>query len=159
MGTKEPIDFKELLEAGAFTGCHSHSLDGKRRITIPSDWRAEAGDKTFFVLKGVGVPCLYVFTAKDMAKRLEKVRSISVANFEAQQFIRSIFSSADRVELDGTGRIRVSDRLLEYAGVVNQVVLAGAGGRFELWSPELWNKQNSQVDQASFVKAAEFIGF
>ena len=159
MGSMDTFNLDELLNAGAFVGSHTHSLDSKKRLTIPSEWREAAGNLPLFVLKGVDQPCLYVFTARDMAKRLEKIRSISVANAKAQQFIRSVFSSADRLEIDSAGRIRVSDRLLDYAGITGQVELVGVGGRFELWSPEQWNKQNSQLDPQSFAEAAASIGF
>ena len=159
MGSMDTFNLDELLNAGAFVGSHTHSLDSKKRLTIPSEWREAAGNLPLFVLKGVDQPCLYVFTARDMAKRLEKIRSISVANAKAQQFIRSVFSSADRLEIDSAGRIRVSDRLLEHAGITGQVELVGVGGRFELWSPEQWNKQNSQLDPQSFAAAAASIGF
>ncbi len=159
MGTKDTFDLDELLNAGAFVGSHTHSLDGKKRLTIPSEWREAAGDLPLFVLKGVDQPCLYVFTARDMLSKLEKVRATSVANAKAQQYLRYLFSSADRVEVDSAGRIRVSDRLLEWAGIAGQVELVGVGGRFELWSPEQWNKQNSQLDPQSFAEAAASIGF
>ena len=159
VGTKDTFDLDELLNAGAFVGSHTHSLDGKKRLTIPSEWREAAGDLPLFVLKGVDQPCLYVFTARDMLSKLEKVRATSVANAKAQQYLRYLFSSADRVEVDSAGRIRVSDRLLEWAGIAGQVELVGVGGRFELWSPEQWNKQNSQLDPQSFAEAAASIGF
>lgn len=159
VGTQDTFDLDELLNAGAFVGSHSRSLDGKKRLTIPSEWRDAVGNLPVFVLKGVDQPCLYVFTARDMAKRLEKIRSISVANAKAQQFLRSLMSSADRLEIDAAGRIRVSDRLLDYAGIAGQVELVGVGGRFEIWSPEQWNKQNSQLDPQSFAEAAASIGF
>ena len=159
VGTNDTFDLDELLNAGAFVGSHTHSLDGKKRLTIPSEWREATGGMPVFVLKGVDQPCLYVFTARDMKARLDKIRSISVANAKAQQFIRSIFSCADRLEIDSAGRIRVSDRLLEWAGITGQVGLVGVGGRFELWSPEQWNKQNSQLDPQSFAEAAASIGF
>ena len=61
--------------------------------------------------------------------------------------------------LDAQGRIRVKDELLEYAGIVNQMVLIGTGIRFELWSPESWQEQSSQLDQSKFAEAAQYIGF
>ena len=161
MNPKETItkEIEDLL-SGAFAGCHEHNLDGKKRLTIPSDWREAAKSPVLFVMKGIGQRCLYVFTASDMAQKLEKIRTISVANAKAQQFLRLIFSSADKVTVDGTGRIRVSDALLDYAGITGPVTLVGAGSRFELWRPETWNEQNLQnADPQSLAEAAEFIGF
>ena len=150
---------EELLDAGAFVGNYTQSMDGKKRVTIPSDWREAAGNPTLFVLPGVNFKCLYVVTAREMAQRLEKVRAASVANVQAQKFMRDFFSRADRVALDAQGRIRVKDELLDYAGIINQMVLVGTGSRFELWSPESWNEQSSQLDQSKFAEAAQYIGF
>ncbi|MDR0994507.1 MAG: hypothetical protein LBN38_08110 [Verrucomicrobiota bacterium] len=159
MERRVTTELEELLDAGAFVGSYAHSLDPKRRVTIPSDWREAAGNPVLFVLPGVDARCLYVVTAREMAQRLQKVRETSVANGEAQRFMRDFFSRADRVHMDAQGRIRVKDSLLEFAGVVSQMVLVGVGGRFELWSPERWNEQNSQLDQSKFAQAAQYIGF
>jgi MraZ protein len=152
-------EMEELLNAGAFVGSYTHSLDGKKRVTIPADWREASGNPVLFVLPGVNEKCLYVYTAKEMAQRLEKVRAASVANVQARTFQRDFFSRADRVVLDSQGRIRIKDALLDFAGIINQMVLVGVGSRFELWSPESWNEQNSQLDQSKFAEAAQYIGF
>jgi transcriptional regulator MraZ len=159
MERRVTTEMDELLNAGAFVGSYTHSLDGKKRVTVPSDWREAAGNPELYVLPGVNEKCLYVVTAREMTQRLEKVRAASVANVKAQKFIRDFFSRADRVGLDSQGRIRVKDELLAYAGIINQTVMVGAGGRFELWSPESWNEQNSQLDQSTFAEAAQYIGF
>ena len=159
MERRVTTEMEELLNAGAFVGRYEHTLDGKKRVTIPSDWRDAAGNPTLFVLPGVNEKCLYVYTAREMAQRLEKVRAASVANVQAQKFLRDFFSRADRVVLDAQGRIRVKDELLDHAGILNQMVLVGVGSRFELWSPESWNEQNSQTDQSKFAEAVQYIGF
>ncbi|NCD21482.1 MAG: hypothetical protein EOL90_00895 [Spartobacteria bacterium] len=159
MERRVTTEMEELLNAGAFVGSYVHSLDAKKRVTIPADWREAAGNPTLFVLPGVNFKCLYVVTAREMAQRLETVRAASVANVQAQKFMREFFSRADRVALDGQGRIRVKDELLDFAGILNQMVLVGTGSRFELWSPESWNEQSSQLDQSKFAEAAQYIGF
>ena len=159
MERRVTTEMEELLNAGAFVGRYTHSLDSKKRVTIPSDWREAAGNPVLFVLPGVNAKCLYVVTAREMAQRLEKVRASSVANVQAQKFMREFFSRADRVTLDAQGRIRVKDELLEFAGILNQMVLVGVGSKFELWSPESWNEQSSQLDPSKFAEAAQYIGF
>ncbi|HOU22356.1 MAG: cell division/cell wall cluster transcriptional repressor MraZ [Kiritimatiellae bacterium] len=159
MERRVTTEMDELLNAGAFVGCYTHTLDSKKRVTIPADWREAAGNPTLFILPGVGFKCLYAVPAREMAQRLEKVRAASVANVQAQKFQRDFFSRADRVVLDSQGRIRVKDSLLDEAGIINQMVLVGVGSRFELWSPESWNEQTLQPDQSKFAEAAQYIGF
>ncbi|MFH0881165.1 MAG: division/cell wall cluster transcriptional repressor MraZ [Lentisphaerota bacterium] len=144
---------------GTFVGTYTHSLDSKKRLTIPSEWREVAGEPRLFVLPGVDLKCLYVFPANEMMRRLEKFRTVSIADVKAQQFARTFFSRANQVPWDSQGRLRVSDDLLEYADLLNQVVLVGIGNRFELWSPEKWKEQNTRVEPAAFVEAAQYIGF
>ena len=159
MERRVTTEMEELLNAGAFVGQYTHSLDGKKRVTIPSDWREAAGNPVMFVLPGLNEKCLYVYTLREMAQRIEKVRAASIANAQAQQLLRNFFPRADRVVLDGQGRIRVKDALLDHAGIINQMVLVGVGSRFELWSPESWNEQSTQLDQSKFAEAAQYIGF
>lgn len=150
-------EFSERLE-NAFVGLYAHSLDGKRRFTIPSDWREGADNDALYVLPGFNTPCLHVFTARDMSERIKTARKVSIANVKAQQFQRMLFSKACRVTPDGQGRIRVSDSLLDEAGIQGQVILVGAANRFELWSPEKWQEQSTLLAQNSFEDVASSLG-
>jgi MraZ protein len=142
-----------------FFGSYTHSLDSKKRLTIPSDWRDKLGEPQLFVLPGINTKCLYVFPAREMARRLEKFRRVSLADAKAQQFARAIFARANQIPWDSQGRIRVSDELLGWAGLTNQVVLAGVGTRIELWEPDRWSAVQPAIDMAEFEEAAKYIGF
>ena len=59
---------------------------------------------------------------------------------------------------DAQGRIRIKDKLLEFAELRDQVVLAGALDKFQLWSPE--NRPDSgEIDQGSLVEAGRYVDF
>ena len=149
----------EMPALDTFFGSYTHSLDSKKRLTIPSEWRGKVGEPQLFVLPGINTKCLYVFPAREMARRLEKFRSVSIADSKAQQFARAIFARANQVPWDSQGRIRVSEELLGWAGLESQVVLAGVGTRFELWNPENWNATQPAMDMTGFEEAARYIGF
>lgn len=149
--------FDERLE-DAFVGHYAHSLDAKRRVTIPSDWREAAGGGALYVLPGVTTPCLHVFTARDMSERVKATRKVSIADTKAQRLQRWLFSKACRAVPDGAGRIRVSDELLDGAGIGGQVVLVGAANRFELWSPEKWQEQSQLLEENSFEDVVASLG-
>jgi MraZ protein len=42
------------------------------------------------------------------------------------------------VELDSAGRVMLSGRQLEHAGIDRDVVVIGAGDCLELWDPSTW---------------------
>jgi len=150
----------EMLQ-GVFVGEFRHLLDPKKRLTIPSVWREQVGvPEQLYVLPGVNVPCLCVFPAREMARRLERIRSLSLADEKGRQFLRTLASRSDLVPWDTQGRIRVKDDLLISADLSSDVVLVGAFEYFELWSPERWKQQQeSSATTSSLGEAARYVGF
>jgi len=146
---------------GIFVGSFRHTLDPKTRLTIPSGWRDQVGDPPqVYVLPGVNEPCLCVFPAREMAVRVAKARGLSIADEKGRQFMRTLASRSDLVTWDAQGRIRVKDELLDYAGLVSDVVLVGAFEQFELWSPERWKQQQeSSAVTSNLGEAARYVGF
>ena len=144
-----------------FVGNYRHLLDPKKRLTIPSGWRVQVGmPEEVYVLPGVNEPCLSVFPAREMAKRLQRINSLSVADVKGRQFLRTLASRSDLVAWDAQGRIRVKDELMEYAGITSEVVMVGAFELFELWSPERWKQQQeSSVATSNLGEAARYVGF
>ena len=145
---------------GVFTGQFAHSLDPKKRLTIPSGWRDQVGEpRRLLVLPGIEAKCLYVYPSRDAMQRMQKFTDISIADGKARQFARVIGSRSELVEWDVQGRIRVKDDLLEYAELSNQVVLVGVFNAFELWNPDRFKQQIGLSDQASLGEAARYVGF
>lgn len=145
---------------GVFVNTYTHSLDSKKRLTIPSDWRELAGvPGRLFVLPGINDKCLCVYPAREMARKLERLGNLSAADNKGRHFARTLASRSDLVEWDAQGRIRIKDDLLNFADLQNQVVLVGTFDGFELWSPESWNEQNGSSEAESLKQAAEYVGF
>ena len=48
--------------------------------------------------------------------------------------------------VDKQGRVLMPQDLREFAKLEKDVVLAGTGGRIEIWSLENWEKNSEQVD-------------
>ena len=127
-----------------FMGRYKHTIDPKGRLSIPSKYREILGDE-FVVSKGMD-GCLFVY-ANDAWKAFEeKLASLPLINREARQFARFFLSGAQYVTVDKQGRILMPQDLREFAGLEKDVVLAGAGGRIEIWSLEKWNENTDQTD-------------
>ena len=127
-----------------FMGRYNHTIDPKGRLSIPSKYREILGDE-FVVSKGMD-GCLFVY-ANDAWKAFEeKLASLPLINREARQFARFFLSGAQYVTVDKQGRILMHQDLREFAGLEKDVVLAGAGGRIEIWSLEKWNENTDQTD-------------
>ncbi|MBA4389160.1 MAG: division/cell wall cluster transcriptional repressor MraZ [Verrucomicrobia bacterium] len=144
----------EIRGQRMFVGEYRHNLDPKKRLTIPSQWRAQVGEpKGLYVLQDVHHKCLRVVPSRTMEPRLEKMMKVSLTDKNTREFVRAFARRADQVSWDSQGRIRIKDDLLTYADLTNEVVLVGALDSFELWNPNNLNVSGS-MDEASFLNRA-----
>lgn len=127
-----------------FMGRYNHTIDPKGRLSIPSKYRETLGEE-FVVSKGMD-GCLFVYASDDWKVFEEKLASLPLINAEARQFARFFLSGAQYVTVDKQGRILMPQDLREFAGLEKDVVLAGMGGRIEIWSLDKWNDTSEQVD-------------
>jgi MraZ protein len=159
MDKKDILLEHEISGLGVFVGEFTHSLDPKKRLTIPSVWRAQVGDpKSLYVLPDFYQKCLNVIPAGEMAIKLEKIRRQSLTDKDAMKFASTLGASSDLVSWDCQGRIRIKDKLLEFAGLTGQVIMIGALNKFQLWTPET-KPDVGEIDQQRLAEAGKYIDF
>jgi len=146
-----------------FLGSFVHALDGKKRLTIPSEWRALTGDPAqLVVLPSVSDSeaehCVWVYPVRAWNSRLAQLRQVSSVDEAVRRAMRIWASRSELLTWDAAGRLRVRDELLKHAGLTGQVMLVGAFERFELWEPEQWKQQEGAVDSTAMKKAVQSIG-
>lgn len=145
-----------MVVIAMFMGRYNHTIDPKGRLSIPSKYREILGDE-FVVSKGMD-GCLFVYADEDWKAFEAKLASLPLVNEEARQFARFFLSGAQYVTVDKQGRILLPQDLRDFAGLEKDVVLAGTGGRIEIWSLEQWNAVNSQVDIGKISKSMADLG-
>lgn len=139
-----------------FMGKYNHTIDPKGRLSIPSKYREILGDE-FVVSKGMD-GCLFVYANEDWKVFEAKLASLPLINPEARQFARFFLSGAQPVTVDKQGRILMPQDLREFAGLEKDVVLAGMGGRIEIWSLERWNANTESVDIGAISQGMMSLG-
>jgi MraZ protein len=143
-----PVDTEKI--GLGFASEFLHSLDEKKRVIIPAIWREIVGDpKSLYVLPGLNEPCLYIYPTKQWNARLTRLQQTSYSDPKVRMFLRVLASQSEVVSWDNQGRIRIKDGLLRQAKLISEVKLIGAWDRFELWSPDEWQKALASVDQAT----------
>ncbi len=160
MASQESTDLaREVQGNGIFVSRFTHHLDPKRRLTIPSEWRAQVPPpRALYVLPSVNLKCLCVFPASEMMRRLQAVRQHAVSDLRARDFARTLASQSDLVSWDAQGRIRIKDELLQYADLTDEVVMIGAFDSFELWNPPHF-EEAMKTHGSSLSEAARYVGF
>ncbi len=120
-----------------FIGEYGHAIDAKNRIILPSKFREDLGDSCIMT-KGLD-GCLYVYPRDEWAILEEKLKSLPLTSKDARAFVRFFFSGANEMTFDKQGRTLIPQNLMQYAGIVKEVVSIGVSNRIEIWSKEKWN--------------------
>ncbi|MBU5314741.1 division/cell wall cluster transcriptional repressor MraZ [Clostridium bornimense] len=120
-----------------FIGEYGHAIDAKNRIILPSKFREGLGEACIMT-KGLD-GCLYVYPREEWAILEEKLKSLPLTSKDARAFVRFFFSGANEMTFDKQGRTLIPQNLMQYAGIVKEVVSIGVSNRIEIWSKEKWN--------------------
>jgi len=120
-------------------GEYKHVVDSKGRVTLPSKFREELGDR-FILTKGLD-NCLFGYSLKEWAVLEEKLKKLPLTSKDARAFLRFFFAGACECEVDKQGRILIPQNLREYANLQKEVFIIGVMTRIEIWSEENWQRE------------------
>lgn len=137
------------------TGEYQHSMDNKGRLFIPSKLRDELGD-SFTVCKGLG-GCLFVYSQENWGKFEEKINALPMSQSISLQ--RTIFPTAYKCAVDAQGRILLTQKLRDYAGIEKNVTVVGLGNHAEIWSSEKWDEVSTEHTETVLAAAMDSLGF
>jgi len=123
-----------------FLGEFSYTLDSKSRLTIPAKYR-ELLAPTLVVTRNPTESCLMVLPMSTWNVLAEKLNSLPMADPNSALLRRIVFSAAEDLKPDGQGRILLSQRLRDFAGIGAEVLIAGVSSHLELWNPQQWEEK------------------
>lgn len=122
------------------TGTFLRAVDDKLRLAIPKRLRD--------ALVGEGKPELYVTPGTDgslaiyspaaLEQLAHRLGGASPTKHEVRSFNRLFYARAERVDVDGQGRIRIPPSLAELAGLAKEAVLLGVQDHLEIWDRGRW---------------------
>lgn len=130
-----------------FIGEYSHSVDEKKRLAVPSKFRAELKNKVV-VTRGLD-NCLFVYTMNAWEELAGKLGTLPVGESGTRSFTRLMLAGAVDVDVDKQGRILIPDYLKSYAGLTRNVVIAGLYNRLEIWDEKKWNEYKKKAEKNS----------
>ncbi len=126
-------------------GEYTHTLDEKKRLSLPSKFRKEIGRKVV-VTHGLDT-CLFIYSLAEWKKFSEKLASLSMGQADTRAFNRFLLGGAVETEVDGSGRILIPDFLKNFAKLRSRVIVAGIHNRIEIWDETTWQEYKSGVEK------------
>ena len=126
-------------------------MDPQGRISLPARYR-EAFRGGIVLTRGYD-RCIAVYTpsrweafASDMANR-------PMSRAKNRRMRRVTFTSAYQLEADRQGRVLLPSSLRSYAEIGDEVVIAGMGDYFEIWSKEAWLRESEALEEEAWYLA------
>jgi len=128
-----------------FIGEHTHLIDNKKRLAIPSRFRKGLGDKAVLT-RGLD-NCLFLYPLQEWQKFSEKLGQLSMGQANIRSFARLMLTGAVEVEFDNLGRILIPDYLKNYAELKKKIIVAGVLNRLEIWDQEKWEGYKKEIEK------------
>ena len=134
------------------------TMDSKRRIAIPTKYRAELGTSVVVTRHLDG--CLSVYPkllwdkGETKAQQLNKRLGINKRHRKISRFL----TVGDQIEVDASGRVVVPEHLAHFAELNETVVFVGTEEGMQLWSQERWERDGmpSVEDVRAIAESEEF---
>ena len=156
---RESVAVSTGCDSGVLLGRHDYALDPKKRFTIPSEWRALMGDPQYvYVMPDPKERCLDLVPVAEMEVRLAKLREKALFDPAANHALQTIGSVSELPTLDIQGRIRISDKLLQFANLTTTVAMLGSVRMVKLWDPKSLAPAET-VDQEALASALADVEF
>lgn len=136
-----------------FLGTSDHSLDAKGRVILPSKFREELGE-SFYITKGFE-KCIQVLSVDEFDRLRAQIRALPADKALSLQYL--LISPATLVSPNSQGRVSISQKLREDAGLSGEVTVVGMDSRIEIWDKAEFAAFMEQQKQASVKEALELL--
>ena len=126
----------------SFFGSYRYIVDEKFRVNIPSKFRKALppeADDTFIITVGPE-KCLLAIPVSEWTEIEKTLPRFTFGNENLRKFVRLFYNNSCESKCDRQGRITISPKLLEYAGIDKEVVIAGSKNIIEIWNPKVFDE-------------------
>jgi len=141
-----------------FRGRFDYTIDAKGRFNIPAKFRkslSPEADETFVVVRGPH-RCLRAYPQDEWQKVEDELQSRGERP-ETLELKRRLYRDITDTSLDAQGRIMLTQRHKDIAGITREIICIGMGPYLELWSPQYHDDyfgENDDFDDVFFESEA-----
>lgn len=128
-----------------FLGEYKHSIDTKKRLSVPSKFRRELGG-SIVLTRGLD-HSLFLYPREEWERIAQKLSALPAGQADTRGFVRLMLAGAEEIALDALGRILIPEHLRAYARLGSQVVITGVYNRLEVWDEAAWEEYKKKMEK------------
>ena len=121
-----------------FTGSTDAKVDEKGRVFVPSNFRKILQKEEvdgLILRRDIFQRCLVLFPINVWDAQVDAITArTNMFSREGRDALRKFVAGAENVSMDSGGRILLPKRMLEEAGIKNDVRFIGVDNTIEIWS-------------------------
>ena len=126
----------------------TNKVDSKGRVSLPADYRAIIKELSTEIVcyRSLTAPCVEG-CLEELLEKLASDIETSLDFFSQTQddLTNLIFGDAKRFPFDSTGRITLTEKLLNHANITDTAIFVGKGRKFQIWNPENWAVEEARI--------------
>jgi MraZ protein len=122
------------------TGTFQCSLDEKHHLTLPRALRDQLADSDTILVSPGPDKCLWLTNQSHLERLAERLEQSQANEADVRVFKRLYFAQTEKLSVSADGRIAVPERLAQFAGLHQELVLVGIDDHFEVWDAARWRQ-------------------
>lgn len=125
------------LSRQRYSGFRPYKMDPKFRVSVPVEWRPSSGEVLRLLFSRThGMEVIKVLSAEAFDFRLRTIEESDLPQAEKSALTGSLYMLCSEASVNEQGKLLVPKDISEKAGIAadGEVVLAGRGMHFEVWS-------------------------
>ena len=148
------------MKMSQFHGEFDCKLDPKGRLMMPAGLRKqlpiEAQNK--FMMNRGFENCIVLYPINEWNKIIADVNELNDYIKKNRDFSRQFHRGATELEMDATGRILLPKRMLDFAGIDKDLIIAPRNNKIEIWNPEKYEALFTNTSEDFETQAEEVMG-
>ena len=140
-----------------FVGTFDYTVDSKGRLTVPSKFKNELGEKFMIRVHTQGkYVCIGLYNDEGFKNAYEESLREAKNNAERKRKTFAFYAGANEVSPDGKGRILVPLMTLQKAGITNECIMVGMDDHVEVWNPERFDAYFNEVEEDEILEETSY---
>lgn len=140
-----------------FKGESVHKVDAKGRVSVPApfrrvleegdpDWAPGQNPNLVLIYGGPSGRCLEGYTIEAVAALDDKISRMPTFSRNRKALERWLNTKSVYAQMDETGRVVLPQKLRELMGIEAEAFFAGMGDKFEIWAPDEFQADMTDLD-------------
>lgn len=137
-----------MQKSSLFIDTIANKVDAKGRTSVPAEYReiVKNSQSSIILYRSLSCPCIEGCLEILLEKLATDIENTTDFFSETQDNLTNlVFGDAKKFDFDSTGRIVLSEKLLQHANISDTAIFVGKGRKFQIWNEANWTVEEASI--------------